>query len=75
MKQSRVSGGDWSKIIWGSVDSISYEESRDASVPMPDGTQLLTFTHKMVAIRAEAEYGFRILDKKAFVKYLHPLKD
>lgn len=61
-------GGDFSKAVWGTVGGISYDVSKDAAVTI--GGQLVsTFEHNLIAIRAEAEFGWLLHDKDAFVKY------
>lgn len=61
-------GGDWSKAIWGTVGGITYDVSTQATVTLND--QLVSlWENNLVAIRAEAEYGWLLHDKEAFVKY------
>ena len=61
-------GGDWSKAVWGVVGGITYDVSTEASVTL--GTTLTSlWEHNLVAIRAEAEYGWLLQDKDAFVQY------
>lgn len=61
-------GGDWSKAVWGVVGGISYDVSTQASVTL-DGDLVSLWEHNLVAIRAEAEYGWLVHDTAAFVKY------
>lgn len=61
-------GGDWSKAAWGVVGGITYDVSTEASVTV-GGTLTSLWEHNLVAIRAEAEYGFVVADVEAFVKY------
>lgn len=61
-------GGDFSKAAWGVVGGISYRVSTEASVTI-DGSLTSLFEHNLVAVLAEAEYGFVIADTEAFVKY------
>ncbi len=61
-------GGDWSQTAWGVVGGISYSVSREAAVTI-NGSLVSLFEKNLVAIRAEAEYGFVIADTDAFVQY------
>lgn len=61
-------GGDWSKAIWGVVGGITYDISTQATVTL-DGQLTSLWEHNLVAIRAEAEYGWHLHDKDAFVKF------
>lgn len=60
--------GDTSKAVWGVVGSgITFDVSTQASVTI--GGQLTSlWENNLVAIRAEAEYGFAVADTAAFVK-------
>lgn len=61
-------GGDWSKAVWGVVGGITYDVSTEATVTL--GTTLTSlWEYNLVAIRAEAEYGWLLQDKDAFVQY------
>lgn len=61
-------GGDWSKAVWGVVGGITYDVSTEASVTL--GTTLTSlWEYNLVAIRAEAEFGWLLQDKDAFVQY------
>lgn len=60
-------GGDWSKAVWGVVGGISYDVSTEATVTI-NGELTSLWEHNLVAIRAEAEYGFLIDDVESFVK-------
>lgn len=61
-------GGDWSKAVWGVVGGITYDVSTEATVTL--GTTLTSlWEYNLVAIRAEAEYGWLLHDKDAFVQY------
>lgn len=62
-------GGDWSQCAWGVVGGISYRVSTDATVTI-DGSLVSLFENNLVAILAEAEYGFLCNDTAAFVKYV-----
>ncbi|AIG78460.1 major head protein Gp17 [Amycolatopsis japonica] len=61
-------GGDWSQAVWGAVGGISYDVSTQATVTI-NGTLVSLWEHNLVAIRAEAEYGFLVNDPEAFVRY------
>lgn len=61
-------GGDWSQAVWGVVGGISYDVSTQATVTI-DGSLTSLWEHNLVAIRAEAEYGWLVNDTAAFVKY------
>lgn len=60
-------GGDFTKGAWGAVGGISYKVSSDAAVTI-DGTLTSLFENNLVAVLAEAEYGFVLADKESFVK-------
>lgn len=64
-------GGDWSKAVWGVVGGISYDVSTQATVTIND-TLTSLWEHNLVAIRAEAEFGWLVHDTAAFVKYVTP---
>jgi HK97 family phage major capsid protein len=59
--------GNWSKATWGVVGGISYKLSDIAAVTI-DGELTSLFEHNLVAIRAEAEYGFLVNDPESFVR-------
>lgn len=60
--------GDWSQVAWGAVGGISYRISTEATVTI-NGSLVSLFENNLVAILAEAEYGFLLNDASAFVKY------
>ncbi len=60
--------GDWSQAVWGSVGGISYKVSTEATVTI-NGALVSLFENNLVAILAEAEYGFLVNDPAAFVRY------
>jgi HK97 family phage major capsid protein len=60
--------GDWTQVAWGAVGDISYKVSTEAAVTI-DGVLVSLFENNLVAILAEAEYGFLVNDPAAFVKY------
>lgn len=60
--------GDWTKVIWGTTGGITYDVTDQATVTVNE--QLVSlWEHNLVAIRAEAEFGFLNADKDAFVKF------
>lgn len=60
-------GGDFTKGAWGAVGGISYRVSTEATVTI-NGTLTSLFEHNLVAVLAEAEYGFVVADTEAFVR-------
>lgn len=61
-------GGNWSKAVWGVVGGITYDVSTQATVTL-DGELVSLFENNLVAIRAEAEYGWDVDDVASFVKF------
>lgn len=59
--------GDWTQVAWGAVGGISYRLSSEAAVTIGDELVSL-FEQNLVAVLAEAEYGFVINDVDAFVR-------
>lgn len=59
--------GDWTKAVWGVVGGISYDVSTQATVTI-DGELVSLWENNLVAVLAEAEYGWAIADVEAFVK-------
>lgn len=60
--------GDWTQAIWGSVGGITYDVSTETAVTI-NGALVSLWENNLVAIRAEAEYGFLVNDPASFVKY------
>lgn len=60
-------GGDWTQAAWGVVGGINYSTSNQATVTI-NGSLTSLWEHNLVAIRAEAEYGFLLNDADAFTK-------
>lgn len=60
-------GGDWREAAWGVVGGISYDVSTQATVTI-NGVLTSLWENNLVAIRAEAEYGFLVNDPQAFVE-------
>lgn len=61
-------GGDWSQAVWGNVGGIAYRVSTEATVTI-NGTLTSLFENNLVAILAEAEFGWLVNDAESFVKY------
>lgn len=61
-------GGNWSKCIWGTVGGITFDVSTEAAVTI-GGKLVSLFENNLVAVRAEAEFGWLLADKENFVKY------
>jgi len=61
-------GGAWDQCVWGAVGGISFRVSTEAAVTV-GGTLTSLWEHNLVAILAEAEYGFLCNDPQAFVKF------
>lgn len=59
--------GDWTQAAWGVVGGISYSVSREATVTI-NGSLVSLWESNLVAVRAEAEYGFVVPDADAFVQ-------
>lgn len=59
--------GDWSQAVWGQVGGISYRVSTEATVTIGGSLQSL-FERNLVAILAEAEFGWYCHDTAAFAK-------
>ena len=60
--------GDWTKTVWGVVGGITFDVSSQTSVTI-NGDLTSLWEHNLVAVRAEAEYGFLNADPEAFVKF------
>lgn len=60
--------GDWSQAAWGVVGTgIQYSVSTEGAVTIGGSLQSL-WERNLIAIRAEAEYGFLVADPAAFVE-------
>ena len=58
--------GDWRKTAWGAVGGINFRVSTEATVTI--NSQLTSlWEHNLVAVLAEAEYGWVVADVEAFV--------
>ena len=64
-------GGDFSKGVWGAVGGISFRVSTEATVTI-NGQLTSLWEHNLVAILAEAEYGYVNADLDSFVKLNSP---
>lgn len=60
--------GDWTQAAWGVVGGISYGVSTEATVTI-NGALTSLWENNLVAIRAEAEYGWLVNDPQSFVKF------
>jgi HK97 family phage major capsid protein len=60
--------GDWTQTAWGAVGEISYSVSTEATVTI-NGTLTSLWENNLVAILAEAEYGWLVNDAASFVKF------
>ena len=60
--------GDWSQVAWGAVGGITYNVSTEATVTI-NGALTSLWENNLVAILAEAEYGFLVNDPASFVKF------
>lgn len=60
-------GGDFTKGAWGAVGGISYRVSTEATVTI-NGVLTSLFEHNLVAVLAEAEYGFVLVDPEHYVR-------
>jgi HK97 family phage major capsid protein len=59
--------GDFTKGAWGAVGGISYRISTEATVTI-NGTLTSLFENNLVAVLAEAEYGYVNADNNAYVR-------
>lgn len=59
--------GDWSQAVWGTVGGITYDVSTEATVTI-NGVLTSLFENNLVAVRAEAEFGWLVNDPSSFVK-------
>lgn len=61
-------GGNWAKTAWGVVGGISFRTSTEASVTI-NGSLVSLFENNLVAVLAEAEYGWVMSDVEDFCAY------
>ena len=59
--------GDWTQAAWGTVGGISYSLSTEATVTI-NGALTSLWENNLVAVLAEAEYGWLVNDTTAFCK-------
>lgn len=59
-------GGDWQQARYGVASDISYDISSQATIELADNTRLNLWQDNLVALLAEAEYGFIVNDPQAF---------
>jgi HK97 family phage major capsid protein len=59
--------GDFTQAAWGVVGGISYDVSTEAAVTI-NGSLTSLWENNLVAVRAEAEYGWLMNDADAFVE-------
>ena len=59
--------GDWSQAAWGVVGGINYDVSTEATVTI-NGAYVSLWENNLVAVRAEAEYGWLVNDTASFVE-------
>lgn len=67
-------GGDWTKAVWGAVGGISYRISTEATVTI-NGSLTSLWENNLVAVLAEAEYGFVVADVESFVAIEAPAEN
>lgn len=61
-------GGDWSQAVWGVIgNGINFSVSTESTVTI-NGSLVSLWENNLVAVRAEAEYGFLVNDTSAFVQ-------
>lgn len=58
---------DWTQAAWGVVGGISYDVSTQATVTI-NGALVSLWENNLVAVRAEAEYGWLLNDADSVVK-------
>lgn len=51
--------GDWTQAMYGVVEGVKIDFSRDATLDLGNGTTINLFQRNMFAVRAEIEIGFR----------------
>lgn len=62
--------GDWSQAVWGVVGGITYDVSTETTVTI-NGSLVSLWENNLLAVRAEAEYGFLVNDVDSFVTYVN----
>lgn len=66
---TKAFGGDFRKAAWGVVGGISYRVSTEATVTI-NGALTSLWENNLVAVLAEAEFGYVNSDVESFVKYV-----
>jgi len=66
---TKAFGGDFRKAAWGVVGGISYRVSTEATVTI-NGALTSLWENNLVAVLAEAEFGYVNSDVESFVKYI-----
>ena len=66
-------GGNFRKAAWGVVGGISYRVSTEATVTI-NGELTSLWENNLVAVLAEAEYGYVNSDVESFVKYVRTVE-
>lgn len=51
--------GDWTQAMYGTVEGVKIDISKDATLDLGDGETINLFQQNMFAVRAEIEVGFR----------------
>tara|TARA_R100000655_G_scaffold109699_1_gene165017 strand:+ start:4975 stop:5892 length:918 start_codon:yes stop_codon:yes gene_type:complete len=69
---TKAFGGNFQKAAWGVVGGISYRVSTEATVTI-NGALTSLWENNLVAVLAEAEYGYVNSDVESFVKYVDAL--
>src|SRR5690606_35672172 len=64
-------GGDWRKAAWGAVGGINYRISTEATITI-NGQLTSLWVNNLVAVLAEAEYGFVVAVVESFVVIVAP---
>lgn len=66
---TKAFAGNFQKAAWGVVGGISYRVSTEATVTI-NGALTSLWENNLVAVLAEAEYGYVNADVESFVKYI-----
>ena len=70
----RAFGGDWSALKYGFAEKISIRRTDQATIN-DGGTQVNLWQNNMEAMLVEAQFGWVITDKSAFVAYEDKVTD
>jgi hypothetical protein len=60
--------GDWTKALWGTVEGVKIDFSKEATLNLGNDATINLFQDNMFAVRAEIEVGFRA-DTSVFNKF------